>query len=77
MDPFSLGLYTSLVCEGAHRSLEAGVQRAEGVVTGIPGNPERPARKGNRQKSKVLFIIKINIAIISYNQDGQIQPGTC
>jgi len=34
MDPFSLGFYTSLVCEGAHRSLKAGVQRAEGVVTG-------------------------------------------
>jgi predicted dehydrogenase len=36
MDPFSLGLYTSLVCEGAHRSLEAGDQSAEGVVTGMP-----------------------------------------
>jgi hypothetical protein len=36
MDPFSLGFYTSLVCEGAHRSLEAGTQSAEGVVTGKP-----------------------------------------
>lgn len=34
MDPFSLGFYTSLVCEGAHRSLEAGVKSNEGVVTG-------------------------------------------
>jgi predicted dehydrogenase len=36
MDPFSLGLYTSLVCEGAHHSLEAGTISAEGVVTGDP-----------------------------------------
>jgi predicted dehydrogenase len=36
MDPFSLGFYTSLVCEGAHRSLEAGEKTAEGVVTGKP-----------------------------------------
>jgi hypothetical protein len=36
MDPFSLGLYTSLVCEGAHRSLEAGVKSSEGVVAGKP-----------------------------------------
>jgi hypothetical protein len=34
MDPFSLGFYTSLVCEGAHRSLEAGHISPEGVVTG-------------------------------------------
>jgi len=36
MDPFSLGLYTSLVCEGAHRSLEAGGAGVEGVITGKP-----------------------------------------
>ena len=36
MDPFSLGFYTSLVCEGAHRSLDAGTKSAEGVVTGNP-----------------------------------------
>ena len=36
MDPFSLGLYTSLVCEGAHRSLEAGASSDEGVITGTP-----------------------------------------
>lgn len=34
MDPFPLGFYTSLVCEGAHRSLEAGVKSTGGVVTG-------------------------------------------
>jgi len=34
MDPFSLGFYTSLVCEGAHHSLETGITSPEGVVTG-------------------------------------------
>ena len=34
LDPFSLGFYTSLVCEGAHRSLETGVATAEGGMTG-------------------------------------------
>ncbi len=36
MDPFSLGFYTSLICEGAHRSLETGEKSGEGVVTGGP-----------------------------------------
>jgi|GEM_PF-53537 predicted dehydrogenase len=34
MDPFSLGFYATLVCEGAHRSLENGVRITEGVVSG-------------------------------------------
>jgi len=34
MDPFSLGFYATLVCEGAHRSLENGVKKAKGVVSG-------------------------------------------
>lgn len=34
MDPFSLGFFTSLVCEGAHRSLESGEKTTDGVVTG-------------------------------------------
>ncbi len=63
MDPFSLGLYTSLVCEGAHRSLEAGVKTCRRRGNRHTRNPERPARKGNRQEAKVLFIIKINSAI--------------
>jgi predicted dehydrogenase len=36
MDPFSLGFFTSLVCEGAHRSLENAVISKEGVVMGNP-----------------------------------------
>jgi predicted dehydrogenase len=34
MDPFSLGFYTSLVCEGANRSLETGTKSSQGVITG-------------------------------------------
>jgi len=34
MDPFSLGFFSSLVCEGAHRSLETGENSKAGVVTG-------------------------------------------
>jgi hypothetical protein len=34
MDPFSLGFYATLVCEGAHRSLNTGEKSAEGVITG-------------------------------------------
>jgi predicted dehydrogenase len=36
MDPFSLGFFTSLVCEGAHRSLEGAVIGKEEVVMGNP-----------------------------------------
>jgi predicted dehydrogenase len=34
MDPFSLGFFTTLVCEGAHRSLETGEKISEGVISG-------------------------------------------
>jgi predicted dehydrogenase len=36
MDPFSLGFFTSLVCEGAHRSLETATKGPEGVIIGKP-----------------------------------------
>jgi hypothetical protein len=34
MNPFSLGFFTSLVCEGAHRSLKAGDKSRKGVTIG-------------------------------------------
>ncbi len=34
--PFALGFYTTVVCEAAHASLEAGEERDHGIVKGAP-----------------------------------------
>ncbi len=41
LSPMSLGFYTTVVCEAAHRSLDTGSQIAPGVVRGTPVKVER------------------------------------